>query len=739
MKVVIIISLILIVSLYAFQNKETLAEKLKEMLGVDPDPVIDPDPDPDPDPVIDPVIDPDPDPVIDPVIDPDPDPVVESNVLHLEKIGTYKPNNSIDILAVKSPNGSFYHAVKIGTEPYNLHVKGFNFSGYVNYLKSINFTSFDKEATANDGITMPESFGTVLVNHTYKNDSDGKYFRQNGMFQYDGNDGNDGNENENGNENDPKLTGGGVVGSSEINIINALDEITSFDTSPEDSINNPAFFAKSVKASNLSGNEEILDLYDYNPIIYQKTGSLLTHWKQAYIYATNRTSTYEKHGGTYFVKPKYTPTDSILMDFDIAFPNFTLPSGKWNIMQCQPLRDKNVSNYLRKGCSLVRNHAIKGKMFKFLSDAMFYELGCPQAYQSSQLDMDEWCSTVSASDLLQSFKKHILPFVDYGEIMINGEAINHRWRVDRYKIVNCFKWWAESKKLNNYKAKLSVWNFAAIKFSRSIMSANRSDIRYEEALNFTGSLGEFRNKFSSILGFENEDIAEYLDIFHVGGYTNSVEDELTLHHYLLEYEYNKKYFPEKLILKTHWNTIELLPNGVDRLAIQEVRAGILTYIRHVKPQVLTSDMYNIGSWSVGVCDGQDGWYDPFFASDNKLANGWDGKKWDGTKIGTRYIDGAEYPKGNLSNEDMKMSGIWAASQNNDIVNAPGSWTYVINPAKSMRESLPIVSYKTSGSAVLVKAVDTFAETNEIKRFGVDISSELRTVETNGNFTSEIRF
>jgi hypothetical protein len=88
---------------------------------------------------------------------------------------------------------------------------------------------------------------------------------------------------------------------------------------------------------------------------------------------------------------------------------------------------------------------------------------------------------------------------------------------------------------------------------------------------------------------------------------------------------------------------------------------------------------------------------------------------------------------------MKMSGIWAASQNNDIVNAPGSWTYVINPAKSMRESLPIVSYKTSGSAVLVKAVDTFAETNEIKRFGVDISSELRTVETNGNFTSEIRF
>lgn len=667
------------------------------------------------------------------------------NVNHLEEIGTYKQMPFYSVLAVQSPNGKFYHALKVGERPYQLHVKGINIQDLVAYKKTVNLAAFDQQATEFKGIDFPSSFGKVLSGHTYKDDINGKYFQQNGMFQI--TPPTDSTNGGGGVDNNPTITGGGggSVIDPAIGKFNAFDKIDKYDTTSYAAFKDRAFFAKSVRGYELTNNEEILDLYDYNPILHERIGTnVFTNWSQAYIFATNRTSTYVKHGGKYFVKPDYQPSSDILMNFDRSFPNITLANGKWNVMQCQPLRDREPSNYLRKGCTFVREHGDPRKKFKFLGDAIFYELGCPMAYQSSQRDMDEWCKNVSASQLLENFKRHVLQFKDWGYIMINGEAINHRWHYNREKLVACFRWWAEEKKRNNYYASLSVWNFAALKFSRENMSSERTNRKYEDALNFTGSLGEFKNTFGSWINTDNADIAEFLDVFHVGGYTNSVTDDLTLHHYLLEYDYNKKYFPEKKILKTHWSTIEKLGVPNNPLALQIVEGQGMKYIRHVKPQVLTSDMYNIGSWTVGYGDGQDEWYDPYFASDNKQANGWDGhpwlnNTWSESVLPLRYIAGGEYPKGRLSNIDMKMSAIWAASQNNDILNGSGGWKYLINPAQSMRERKPIVAYKANAAGILVKATDTFAEAAEIKRFGVEIGGQALLCETNGNFTSEIRF
>jgi len=468
--------------------------------------------------------------------------------------------------------------------------------------------------------------------------------------------------------------------------------------------------------------------YDFAPIVAnQESFYKYTQWEQSY-YSSKGRDVWEDEG-IYFLKPKgYYTSDGNLMDFDLRFPNFTLPKNKIVVIQPTPLRERNTYNYLNKGVSYVKN--LQGsKGYVFVSDGWLTDLGCPPAYGVSQEVFDDWCRKVNANDLLQSFISNVYyPNKDGGYIMLNWEHVGHRWRVDKYKIINCLEYWAN----HQHTAKMALWTVSGVSMGKPVFQGYGLD--FSDILNFNGSIDELRNKYGSYLTVDDS-YSKYVEISQIGGYMNYPIDDGVIHHYLFELLLNKKYY-NKQVLSTFWFDQELI-NNFD-LGWVRVDSKDGSYLSQVKPRVFPSVAYNVGVWSL-LGDGVDLWSDPNYWTDKKEYWGWGAKDLNGNGLPNKFDEfGSKYPSQNMKSVDWLMAGVWCMSQNKDIIEHNSEWKFQSLPTQSYHNRTPLIAYKIKGNEALVLAYDGFCEADAKQELSVNINGKIYPIKTYGRYTSVIR-
>lgn len=475
--------------------------------------------------------------------------------------------------------------------------------------------------------------------------------------------------------------------------------------------------------------------YDFSPIVAnQKSLYEYGAWNQGYVSIQGERSIWIEDRAKYFLKPTgyKTNTSYHLMDFDLKFPDFTLPKGKIVIMQPTPKREIGVYNYLKKGVSYVKNKN-DSQGYVFVSDQWLIELGCPYAYDKSpnaKAIFDKWCEDVDSDKLLQSFISHVYaPCKDYGYVMLNWEHVGTRWTVRKDKILRCLEYW----QTHEHKAKMSLWTVSGISMGRPIFQGLGVD--FSPLLEFNGTLEEFQKRYWQNVGIDFS-YAKYVEVGHIGGYMNYPVEDGVIHHYLFELLLHRKYNPNKLILSTIWFDQEPINNfDLERVKVESVDG---TYFAQVKPKVFPSIAFNWGVWSL-VGDGLDCWSDPNYWTEDKRFWGWGAKDVNGNDLPIKGDEvGAKYPSQPMKNIDWMMSGVWAMSQNKDIIEYGSQWKFVTLPTKSYHEKSVLIAYKIKGSEVLVLGFDGFCNPDEVKEHKFDINGKEYKIKTHGRYTSVVR-
>lgn len=458
--------------------------------------------------------------------------------------------------------------------------------------------------------------------------------------------------------------------------------------------------------------------YDFAPIQANQGQDKWTYkeWNQTYTTILGET----EEG--YFVSPKGYETDLShnLMDFDLKFPDFSLPKGKIVVMQPTPTREIGKSNYLKKGVTYVKTEKdLRG--YIFVSDGWLIEMGCPPAYTATQEEFDNWCRKVDSDALLNSFIRNVyLPFKDIGYVMLNWEHVGHRWNVRKDKIIRCLEYWRNSP----HNAKMALWTVSGIGIGRPKFQGLGID--FTPLLEFDGTLDQFQKKFSEYVSVDFS-YAQYVEIGHIGGYMNYPIEEGVIHHYLTEALLHRKY-NDKKVLATIWFDQELINNfNLERVAIQ----GDITYYAQVKPKVFPSTAFNWGVWTL-VFDGFDCWSDPNYWTDEKKYYGWGAIDENGKEL-PEYYDkfGSKYPSQPMKAIDWMMRGVWAMSENKDIIESKSEWIFPVLPTKSFYDKSPLIAYKIKGNEALILVLNTFGGHDEIK----EINILNHTIKTFGRFTS----
>lgn len=469
--------------------------------------------------------------------------------------------------------------------------------------------------------------------------------------------------------------------------------------------------------------------YDFAPMVAnQESKYKYTGWQQNYI--ANKGKDVWEDNGTYFLKPKgyYTNLSSNLMDFDLRFPDFSLPRNKIVVIQPTPLREKDNYNYLNKGVSYVKN--MQGsKGYSFISDQWLIDLGCPPAYGVSQEVFDKWCNDVDGDKLLQSFISSVYYPNRYdGYVMLNWEHVGHRWNVRKDKIIRCLEYWKNSP----HTAKMALWTVSSVSMGKPVFQGFGLD--FSDILTFDGSIDELREKYGTFMTADDS-YAKYVEIAQVGGYMNYPIDDGVIHHYLFELILNKKY-TKKQVLSTFWFDQELINNFDLEWVKVDSKDG--SYFSQVKPRVFPSVAFNMGVWSL-LGDGIDLWSDPNYWTDKKEYWGWGSKDLSGKDLPNKFDEfGSKYPSQPMKNVDWIMSGVWAMSQNKDIIEYNSEWKFQKLPTLSYHTRTPLIAYKVMNGEALVLAYDGFCEADAKQSLSVEINGKSYTIKTYGRYTSVIR-
>lgn len=475
--------------------------------------------------------------------------------------------------------------------------------------------------------------------------------------------------------------------------------------------------------------------YDFAPIEANQGNNIYEYnkWSQSYISFKGR-DIWKDENKTYFVKPKGYKTDlsTNLMDFDIKFPDFTLPKNKIVVMQPTPKREIGVYNYLKKGISFVKDRN-DNKGYVFVSDGWLIDLGCPYAYDdrpNAKEIFDKWCEEVDSDKLLESFINNVYyPNRYKGYVMMNWEHVGNRWNVRKDKIIRCLEYWAT----HEHTAKMALWTVSGIGIGRPKFQGLGVD--FTPLLDFQGSIEEFQQKYNEYVSVDFS-YAKYVEIGHIGGYMNYPIDYGIIHHYLTELMLHRKFNKNKQILSTFWFDQELINNfDLERVKV-ESKDGV--YFAQVKPKVFPSVAFNIGVWSI-VGDGVDVWSDPNYWTDDKRFWGWGANDINGKELPNKHDEvGAKYPSQPMKAIDWVMSGVYSMSMNKDIIEAPSEWKFITLPTKSFYEKTAMIAYKIRNNEALVLVLDGFGKVDGETKHRFVINNKEYEVSTFGRFTSVVR-
>jgi len=499
---------------------------------------------------------------------------------------------------------------------------------------------------------------------------------------------------------------------------------------------NPRYWIESYTWSKVPSSKNIIkgmNGYDFAPIVSNQNSKYeYGEWNQQYI-SIGQKDTWNDNG-KYFLKPKgyKTDTKTHLWDFDLKFPDFSLPKGKIVVIQATPKREIGVHNYLKKGVSYVKDKQ-GSQGYTFVSDGWLIDLGCPPAYDSrpnAKEIFDNWCSEVDGDKLLQSFINNVYyPNRYNGYVMLNWEHVGHKWNVRNDKIMRCLEYW----QAHEHTAKMALWTVSGVSMGKPVFQGLGID--FSDALNFNGTIEEFRNKFGNNITVDDS-YSKYVEISQVGGYMNYPIDDGVVHHYLFEYLLNKKFYPNKQVLVTAWFDQELINTfDLGRVKVESVDG---TYFAQVKPKTFPSITFNWGVWSM-LGDGIDLWSDPNYWTDDKRYWGWGAVDINGKELAMKHDEvGAKYPSQSMKSIDWLMAGVWSMSENKDIIEYSSEWKFITLPTKSYHEKSVLIAYKIKGNEVLVLGFDGFCNPDEVKEHKFDINGKGYKIKTHGRFTSVMR-
>lgn len=490
-----------------------------------------------------------------------------------------------------------------------------------------------------------------------------------------------------------------------------------------------------VNVSPNKGKIHNMQGFDFAPIEANQGENIYKYyeWNQGYISIKGR-GIWQDGNKTYYLKPKGYNTDisTHLMDFDVKFPDFTLPKDKIVVMQATPKREINTYNYLKKGVTYVKGRN-DDKGYVFVSDGWLIDLGCPYAYDdrpNAKEIFDKWCEDVDADKLLQSFVDNVYyPYRNTGYVMMNWEHVGHRWTVRKDKIIRCLEYWAK----HEHTAKMALWTVSGIGIGRPKFQGLGID--FSPLLTFEGNLIEFQKTYGQYVSIDF-DYAKYVEIGHIGGYMNYPIEQGLIHHYLTELLLHRKFNKDKQVLWTFWIDQEPITNfNLERVKVESVDG---TYFAQVKPKVFPSVAFNVGVWSI-VGDGLDCWSDPNYWTDDKRFWGWGAKDINGKDLPDKHDEvGAKYPSQPMKPVDWMMQGIWVMSENKDIIEAKSDWKFITLPTKSFFDKSVLIAYKVKGNEALVLALDGFGKIDGEIKHEFSIEGKNYDLKTYGRFTSVVR-
>ncbi|UBM58226.1 hypothetical protein LAG90_15590 [Marinilongibacter aquaticus] len=465
------------------------------------------------------------------------------------------------------------------------------------------------------------------------------------------------------------------------------------------------------------------------------------------IRASNNTGIIKRESGLYFVKPNgFVESKNDAYKYLDEFPEFTLPKGKIHVNDCIFYKDRSRTDFLKKGSSHLplNDNVERAEKYIFVGDGWVLDLKMPAAYtqpvtyggkvyQSRSEAFNQWCRDVDADALLAKFQSVFGPLGNsYDIIELNGEGYLNDWWVDRWKLEACFDWWASQV----YRAKFGGWAVAPYQLTRVMWQGQPLKIKWDQL--------PYSDRGAGLnAGITN--LHKNLGFWEVYAYENNFQNHNIVHHLLTQYRLNKFYAQligkDIPVLVSFFPEIDATDAYLKFKNIYREASDGTKYFSETKPEVHPETMQSVAAWSIAITDGAILWdnYLRFLEEPtDDYGFGWD---YENQRRFWRLKDGqAAYFYQDRSNVDWWMAGIWAVSQNKDIIDDESTewkWPNGSPDAVAADEGL-LVAYKKSGKSILVMALANWDEEGT-KSHVIEIEGKKYTIFTDGQWTSIIRF
>lgn len=516
---------------------------------------------------------------------------------------------------------------------------------------------------------------------------------------------------------------------------------------------------KTVRGNSLQ-NVDVSEMegFDFSPVITYMSNALpwegKTFVQDHFTIPGAAKNTWSTGNQTYYFLPntfKRNPS-SHLPQFDLTFPNYELPKGKISVNNFS-MYGRNDREILAKGNSFIFSYNLpQGDRSFYDYDNWLYAAGCPHAYTTNNEGIIAWLDRVDDKVLFNSFKKNFYEkYKNYGYVVMNWEAIGSARSASFWKLQQCFDYW-HSQKPN---AQLAIWGKGAFGMNRLQIEGNNFEYLFTRALTTKPPMSEYQKPITQ----ENpmavdEFYANNADVLFVGGYLNYPTNFGYIHHMLIQYMMNKKYFPNKKSVLSWWSQQEYV-GDFERSKVFFKDAKGRTQYTVTKPMLFPDAMHNAAVWAHAFCDGGDLWSVPYSRMDDPTYLGPSTEVFDlnGRKIESTFKpnSNAQYAIQDYSNIDRWEGGKWAVSQCKDIIDASTDWNFAAGtkgsqefdstlPSYSLYQKTPLLAYKLSedGSEAVILAYDAWNNPLKQEKLTIIISGKAYELTVYGRYTSVIR-
>lgn len=547
---------------------------------------------------------------------------------------------------------------------------------------------------------------------------------------------------------------------------------TGFDTG----VTRRAFFGAEeyapAAARNLSNFDvTTLEGFDIAPLILyegQKYTQSFIHVKAS---ATkNRRILTQGNKTYYWMPPSHNFVGGVLPTYYKDFPDFTPPAGK--IVTSLNRYVDDYPNYYSN------NKGLTNSPTKAFSSSHLYDydqwardMGFPAAYTASAATLNSILDNVNQTAFRNKFISDVVSVHGgRGILTLNFEAFQTgsggSMNFDHPAMFAALSAWHDL----NADGLLAFWagGQGGVRVNRILMESQTTTSGMTPDLLYSGSYGDWlTNRAPSSVFQGSYGLFSIIpDIFYVNdGYQSKPDNVGWLHHALMMTIMNRKFFPSKKLLFQDFHKIEYQLTGeVDRVEIKNESTGEIYKIK-AKPLVSPGQMFTRAAFAVAYADGIELWESPQTKMDDPY---YYGNVYDDildknnsplpTRVASlpdgnsgKYVDDARPMKG----IDWSMAGVWAVSQNKDIVEAATSWAFnefsVDNgtswvtgnstlPSETYVNKQPISIFKksTAGDEGLLVFFNPFQDPTTEQNYLVRIDGNTYEVFQIGDYASVVR-